>query len=161
MGFGWKLTISFVLLFLIGALCGVALTLAFDFSHETARKVRAQQKWEENVVRKLTKRLKLDASQQSQARTAIHDVVAQIRSIQRQQQIENITLFDKALEKLNPILSSDQQRLLDRFRERRKQSLLKKFGSRSPGTPASPTTPTTPATPITPASPTSSEHKGR
>jgi hypothetical protein len=27
MGFGWKLTISFILLFLIGALCGVALTL--------------------------------------------------------------------------------------------------------------------------------------
>jgi hypothetical protein len=150
MGFGWKLTISFVLLFLIGALCGVALTLAFNFSHETGRKVRAQQKWEENVVRNLTKRLKLDASQQGQARAAIHDVIAQIRSTQRQQQIENITLFDKALEKLNPILSSDQQRLLDRFRERRKQSLLKKFGSRSPAAPAAPTTPTAPASPTTP-----------
>src|SRR6266550_3653128 len=100
MGFGWKLTISFVLLFLIGALCGVALTLAFNFSHETTQKARAQQRWEDRVVRNLTRRLKLDASQRSQARTAMHDVIAQIRAIQRQQQIQNITLFDQALEKL-------------------------------------------------------------
>jgi hypothetical protein len=132
MGFGWKLTISFLLLFLIGALCGVALTLAFGLSHRGEQKAQFPQQWEDNAVRNLTKHLKLDPSQQTQARTAVHDVIARIRTIQREQQIENITLFDKALETLYPVLTSRQQHKLDLFRQRRKESLLKRFSSPTP-----------------------------
>jgi hypothetical protein len=132
MGLGWKLTISFLLLFLIGALCGVALALTFGLSHPIEKKGQGPQQWEENAVRNLTNHLKLDPSQQAQARTVVHDVIARIRAIQRQQQVENVTLFDKALETLYPALTSEQQRKLDHFRQRRKESLLKKLTSPTP-----------------------------
>jgi hypothetical protein len=46
-------------------------------------------------------------------------------------------LFDKALESLYPILTPEQQRRLDGFRQHRKESLLKRFGSLgTSGTPA-------------------------
>jgi hypothetical protein len=129
MGLGWKLTISFLLLFLIGALCGVALTMTFGLSHRIEKKAQGAQQWEDNAVRNLTNHLKLDPSQQAQARTVVHDVLARIRAIHHQQQIENVTLFDKALETLYPALTGEQQRKLDQFRQRRKESLLKKFSS--------------------------------
>jgi hypothetical protein len=132
MGLGWKLTISFLFLFLIGALCGVALTVTFGHSHPFAKRAQGPQQWEDNAVRNLTNHLKLDPSQQAQARTVVHDVITRIRAIQHQQQIENVTLFDKALEGLYPVLTSEQQRKLDRFRQLRRESLLKKLSSPTP-----------------------------
>ena len=132
MGFGWKLTISFFLLFLIGALCGVALTFTFAVSHSGILRLHPPQQWEDDAIRNLTNRLRLDPAQQTQARAAVHDVIARIRTIQRDQQIENITLFDKALETLYPMLTTEQQHKLDVFRQRRKESLLKRFGSPTP-----------------------------
>jgi len=41
-------------------------------------------------------------------------------------------LFDKALETLYPMLKTEQQHELDVFRHRRKESLLKRFGSPTP-----------------------------
>jgi hypothetical protein len=132
MGFGWKLTISFLVLFLIGALCGVVLTLVFGLSQRVNQRTRLPQQWEETAVRNLTKHLKLDPSQQTQARSAIHDVIERIRAIQRDQQINNMILFDKALETLYPMLTPEQKHKLDVFRQRRKESLLRKFGSPTP-----------------------------
>ena len=129
MGFGWKLTISFLLLFLIGALCGIALTLVCGLSQRFEQKAHLRQQWEDTAVQNLTRHLKLDPSQQTQARAAVHDVITRIRTIQRNQQIDNIMLFDKALEGLYPILTSEQQHRLDGFRQRRKESLLKRFSS--------------------------------
>jgi hypothetical protein len=132
MGFGWKLIISFLLLFLIGALCGVALTLVSGVSQRFEQKARLPQQWEDTAMQNLTKRLRLDPSQQTKARAAVHDVITHIRTIQRNQQIENAMLFDKALEALYPILTADQQHRLDLFRQRRKESVLKRFGSPTP-----------------------------
>jgi 23S rRNA U2552 (ribose-2'-O)-methylase RlmE/FtsJ len=132
MGFGWKLTISFLLLFLIGALCGVALSLVFGLSQRAEKRAHFPQQWEDTAVGNLTKHLQLNPSQQTQARTAIHDVITRFRTIQRNQQIENIALFDKALETLYPMLSPEQQHKLDVFRQRRKESLLKRFSSPTP-----------------------------
>jgi hypothetical protein len=132
MGFGWKLTISFILLFLIGALCGVALTLVSGLSQRFEQRAHLSQRWEDTAVQKLTKHLKLDPSQQTQARAAVHDVITRIRTIQRNQQIENIALFDKALEGLYPILTTEQRHRLDGFRQRRKESLLKRLSSPTP-----------------------------
>jgi len=132
MGFAWKLTISFSLLFLIGALCGIALTLVSGLSQRFEQRAHLPQQWENTAVQKLTRHLKLDPSQQTQARTAVHDVITRIRAIQRNQQIENITLFDKALQGLYPILTTEQQHRLDAFRQRRKESLLERFGSPTP-----------------------------
>jgi nitrogen-specific signal transduction histidine kinase len=132
MGFGWKLTISFFLLFLIGALCGVALTFTFAVSHSGITRAHAPRQWEDDAVRNLTNRLGLNPAQQTQARASLHDVITRIRTIQRDQQIENITLFDKALETLYPMLTTEQQHKLDVFRQRRKESLLKRFGSPTP-----------------------------
>jgi sensor domain CHASE-containing protein len=132
MGFGWKLTVSFLLLFLIGALCGVVLTLVVGLTQRIEQRARIPQQWEDTAVRNLAKHLKLDPSQQIQARTAIHDVIARIKAIQRKQQIDNIMLFDKTLETLYPMLTTEQQHELDVFRDRRKESLLKRFGSPTP-----------------------------
>src|SRR5438132_11723598 len=128
MGFGWKLIISFRVLVLIGARCGVALTLVSGVSQRFEQKARLPQQWEDTAMQNLTKRLRLDPSQQTKARAAVHDVITRIRTIQRNQQIENAMLFDKALEALYPILTADQQHRLDLFRQRRKESVLKRFG---------------------------------
>src|SRR6202011_1635176 len=109
MGFGWKLTISFTLLFLIGALCGVALTLVSGLSQRFEKRAQPPHQWEDTAVQKLTKHLKLDPSQQTQARAAVHDVITRIRTIQRNQQIENIPLFDNALEGFYPQLTTEEQ----------------------------------------------------
>src|SRR5258708_25522751 len=103
MGFGWKLTISFILLFLIGALCGVALTLVSGLSQRFEQRAHLSQRREDTAVQKLTKHLKLDPSQHTQARAAVHDVITRIRTIQRNRQIENITLLYNALEGRYPI----------------------------------------------------------
>jgi hypothetical protein len=132
MGFGWKLTISFLVLFLIGALCGVALTLVFGLSQKIDQRAHVPKQWEDTAVRNLTKHLKLDPSQQAQARTAVHDVIERIRTVQRDQQINNIVLFDKALETLYPMLTPEQKHKLDVFRQRRKESLMKRFSSPTP-----------------------------
>jgi LTXXQ motif family protein len=132
MGFGWKLTISFLVLFLIGALCGVALTLVFGLSQKIDQRTHVPKQWEDTAVRNLTKHLKLDPSQQSQARTAVHNVIERIRTVQRDQQINNIVLFDKALETLYPMLTPEQKHKLDVFRQRRRESLMKRFSSPTP-----------------------------
>ena len=108
------------------------MTLVFGLSQRIDQRTRVPQHWEETAVRNLTKHLKLDPSQQTQARTAIHDVIERIRTIQRDQQINNIILFDKALETLYPMLTPEQKHKLDVFRQRRKESLLRKFGSPTP-----------------------------
>jgi gas vesicle protein len=130
MGFGRKLTISFILLFLIGALCGAALVLIFgvhSIGQQARQTPQSSQQWEDNAVHNLTTRLKLDASQQIQARTAIREVIAQIRSKQREHQTENAMLFDSALQKLYPVLNSDQQHKLDLFRQGRKEALERRL----------------------------------
>jgi hypothetical protein len=132
MGFGWKLTISFFLLFLIGALCGVALTLTFGVSHPIAQTGQIPQSWEDNAVHNLTNHLKLNPAQQSQVRATIHDAIVRIRFAQREQQKESMTLFDKALQTLYPLLDSEQQHQLDLFRQQRREALLKKFAKSSP-----------------------------
>ena len=132
MGFAWKLTICFILLFLIGALCGIALTLVSGLSQRFEQRAHQPKQWEDTAVQNLTKHLKLDPSQQTQARAAVHEVITRVRTIQRNQQIENIALFDKALEALYPILTTEQQHRLDVFRQRRKESLLKRFSSPTP-----------------------------
>ena len=110
----------------------MALTLLFGLSHRIDQRPHGPQQWEDTAVSNLTKDLKLDPSQQLQARAAIHGVIQRIRTTQRDQQISNIELFDKALETLYPMLTPDQQHKLDVFRQRRKESLLKKFSSPTP-----------------------------
>jgi hypothetical protein len=134
MGFGRKLTVSFILLFLIGALCGAALMLVFGSPRTGFQFRKAQQNWEDNAVHNLTNRLKLDSSQQTRARAAIHDAITQIRSKQRAQQTENATIFDNALQTLYPLLSEEQQHRLDVFRQRRKEALERRLNKVSPET---------------------------
>src|SRR5260221_4218933 len=98
MGFGWKLTISFFLLFLIGALCGVALTFTFAVSHSGITRAHAPRQWEDDAVRNLTNRLGLNPDHQNQARASLHDVITRIRTIQHVHQIDNIHLYDEALD---------------------------------------------------------------
>jgi gas vesicle protein len=135
MGFGRKLTISFILLFLIGALCGAALVLIFG-AHSTGQPARqspqSAQQWEDAAVRNLTTRLNLDSSQQNQARAALRDVIGQIRSKQREQQSENATRFDNALQTLYPMLNSAQQHKLDAFRQHRKEALERRLSKSAP-----------------------------
>ena len=132
MGFGWKLTISFFLVFLIGAVCGVALTLTFSVSHPPAQAVRPPKFWEDTAVRNLTNQLKLNPSQQSQVRATVHDAIARIRAMLREREIENNTVFDSALQTLYPLLSTEQQHRLDLFRQHRKEAMQKKLNKSTP-----------------------------
>ncbi|MBV9273076.1 MAG: hypothetical protein JO333_04220 [Verrucomicrobia bacterium] len=119
MGFSWKLTISFALLFVIGGLCGSVITLAVGSHHYFTARARPSVSWEEGVMRNLTKHLQLTAEQQEKVRVPIHEATERLGAVRRKTLLEINQEFDGTLAGLAPLLTPDQQRKLDQFRARR------------------------------------------
>jgi Spy/CpxP family protein refolding chaperone len=119
MGFSWKLTISFALLFVIGGLSGSVITLALGSHHYFTARAKQPTNWEETAMRNLTRHLKLTSDQQAKVRVPIHEAVERLSAV-RQKTLQEINQeFDQTLAGLAPLLTPDQQRKLDEFRARR------------------------------------------
>ena len=120
MGFGWKLTLSFALLFVIGGLCGSAITLTLGSLHRFTAKAQPQGGWEESTVRNLTRQLSLTPDQQVKVRGPIHDAIDKIRTTRQKTLQETNEIFDQTLAGLAPLLNEEQKAKLEEFRARRK-----------------------------------------
>jgi hypothetical protein len=131
MGFGWKLTISFALLFVIGALCGATITLTLGSLHQFTAKAPSGS-WEQAVMRNLTNQLHLTPEQQEKVRTPIHEAIERLRAVRQKTVQENNEAFDQALAGLAPLLTPDQQPKLDEFRARRMSRLRAAWAKPSP-----------------------------
>ena len=132
MGFGWKLTISFALLFVIGALCGATITLTLGSLHQFTAKAPPAITWEQAVMRNLKNQLHLTPEQQDQVRVPIHEAIERLRAVRQKTVQENNEAFDQTLASLAPLLTSEQQQKLDEFRARRMARLRAAMSKPSP-----------------------------
>jgi Spy/CpxP family protein refolding chaperone len=132
MGFGWKLTISFALLFVIGALCGATITLTLGSLHRFNAKARPAVAWEQTAMKNLTNQLSLTPEQQQKVRGPIHDAIESIRAVRQKTVMETNDAFDQALAGLKPLLTPEQQVKLDEFRARRAARLRATYAKPSP-----------------------------
>jgi hypothetical protein len=132
MGFGWKLTISFALLFVIGALCGATITLTLGSLHQFTKKAPPALTWEQAAMKNLTNQLHLTQEQQEKVRTPIHEAIERLRAVRQKTVQENNEAFDQTLAGLAPLLTPDQQQKLDEFRARRMARLRAAWAKPSP-----------------------------
>jgi Spy/CpxP family protein refolding chaperone len=132
MGFGWKLTISFALLFVIGALCGATIMLTLGSLHQFTAKTPLAATWEQTTMKNLTSQLQLTPEQQDKVRTPIHEVIERLRAVRQKTVQENNEAFDQALAGLAPLLTPEQQQKLNEFRARRTARLRANMPKPSP-----------------------------
>jgi Spy/CpxP family protein refolding chaperone len=131
MGFGWKLTISFALLFVIGALCGATITLTLGSMHQFTAKAPAIT-WEQAAMRNITKQLNLTPEQQEKVRVPIHEAIERLKAVRQKTVQENNEAFDQTLAGLAPLLTPEQQQKLDEFRARRMARIRAAMAKPSP-----------------------------
>jgi flagellar motility protein MotE (MotC chaperone) len=132
MGFGWKLTISFVLLFVIGALCGATITLTLGSLHQFNARLPEPVSWEQAAMRNLTRHLDLTSDQQEKVRVPIHEAIEKLRAIRQKTVQETNESFDETLAGLAPLLNPDQQKKLEEFRARRMARLRAAWSKPTP-----------------------------
>jgi flagellar motility protein MotE (MotC chaperone) len=132
MGFGWKLTISFAALFLIGALCGATIALTLGSMHQFTAKAPAGSNWEQAVMRNLKNKLDLTPEQQEKVRVPIHEAIERLRAVRQKTLQENNEAFDQTLAGLAPLLTTEQQQKLDEFRAHRMARLHAAWAKPSP-----------------------------
>jgi hypothetical protein len=132
MGFGWKLTISFALLFVIGALCGATITLTLGSRHLVNAKATPAVSWEQAVMRNLTNQLHLTPEQQEKVRVPIHEAIKRLHAVRIKTIQDNNEAFDQTLAGLAPLLTPDQQQKLDEFRARRMAKLRAAWAKATP-----------------------------
>jgi len=132
MGFGWKLTISFALLFVIGALCGAGITLTLGSLHQFTAKAPPAVTWEQAAMRNLTNQLGLTPEEQEKVRVPIHEAIERLRAVRQKTIQETNEAFDETLAGLAPLLTPDQQHKLDEFRARRMARMRSAYAKPSP-----------------------------
>ena len=120
MGPGWKLTLSFFLLFVIGGLCGSALTLVMQAQNPVAAAGQHPHAWEENMLNALKNNLKLSPQQ---VETARPKVFAAVRTMRRQGLSANNQSYDQLCDDLASSLNPDQVSRLQKMRERHRRRI--------------------------------------
>jgi Spy/CpxP family protein refolding chaperone len=132
MGFGWKLTISFALLFVIGALCGATITLTLGSLHQFNARLPGPVSWEQAAMRNLTHQLDLTPEEQERVRVPIHEAIEKLRAIRQKTIQETNESFDETLAGLAPLLTPEQQQKLEELRARRKAKLRAAWSKPTP-----------------------------
>jgi hypothetical protein len=123
MGSSWKLALVFGVLFLTGGLSGSLLT------HSLMRRLgppgpqRTFRSWSDNLTHRLTHVAHLAPEQVEKIRPRVEAAVKQMESIQIQSMQQVSDALDAALAEIEPGLNPDQQKALERFRERRRAFL--------------------------------------
>jgi hypothetical protein len=123
MGSSWKLALVFAVLFLTGGLSGSLLT------HSLMRRLgppghqRTFRSWSDNLTHRLTRVANLTPEQVEKIRPRVEAAVKQMESIQIQSMQQVSDALDAALAEIEPGLNPDQQKALERFRERRRAFL--------------------------------------
>jgi hypothetical protein len=123
MGSSWKLALVFAVLFLTGGLSGSLLT------HSLMRRLgplghqRTFRSWSDYLTHRLTRVANLTPEQVEKIRPRVEAAVKQMQSIQIQSMQQVSDALDAALAEIEPGLNPDQQKALERFRERRRAFL--------------------------------------
>ena len=123
MGSSWKLVLVFAVLFLTGGLCGSVITYSVLRRQTLPNPTRSFHSWTENLMQKIQRIARLTPEQSAKIRPRVEAAVKQMQSIQVQAMQQGSDALDAALAEIEPELNPDQQKRLERFRERRRQFL--------------------------------------
>jgi hypothetical protein len=123
MGSSWKLVLVFAVLFLTGGLSGSVITYSVLRRQTLPNPTRSFHSWTENLMQKIQRIARLTPEQSAKIRPRVEAAVKQMQSIQVQAMQQGSDALDAALAEIEPELNPDQQKRLERFRERRRQFL--------------------------------------
>jgi hypothetical protein len=123
MGSSWKLVLVFAVLFLTGGLSGSVITYSVLRRQTLPNPTRSFHSWTENLMEKIERIARLTPEQSAKIRPRVEAAVKQMQSIQVQAMQQGSDALDAALAEIEPELNPDQQKRLERFRERRRQFL--------------------------------------
>ncbi|MBV8967972.1 MAG: hypothetical protein JO331_02790 [Verrucomicrobia bacterium] len=124
MGFGWKLGLGFALTFVIGALCGVALTIGYQSSQP---KKRFNARWDQVLMNNLSRELQLSAEQRNAIQPKIQAAIAKIIASRKSCVLESDKGLDEELGNLAPLLDDKQKLRLEAFRLQRRERVLREI----------------------------------
>src|ERR1700676_4310803 len=130
MGSSWKLVLVFAVLFLTGGLCGSVITYSVLRRQTLPNPTRSFHSWTENLMEKIQRIGRLTPEQSAKIRSRVEAAVKQMQSIQVQSMQQGSDALDAALAEIEPELNPDQQKRLERFRERRRTFLQEAIARR-------------------------------
>jgi hypothetical protein len=130
MGSSWKLILVFAVLFLTGGLSGSVITYSVLRRQTLPNPTRSFHSWTENLMQKVQRIARLTPEQSAKIRPRVEAAVKQMQSIQVQAMQQGSDALDAALAEIEPELNPDQQKRLERFRERRRQFLQEAIAKR-------------------------------
>ena len=130
MGPSWKLALVFAVLFLTGGLSGSVITYSVLRRQAFPNPTRNFHTWTENLMQKIQRTVKLTPEQSAKIRPRVEAAVKQMQSIQIQAMQQGSDALDAALAEMEPELNPDQQKRLERFRERRREFLQEAIAKR-------------------------------
>jgi hypothetical protein len=123
MGFRWKLTFVFAVLFVMGGLSGSVITYAVLRRQISPNPTRNFHTWTENLMQRLQRAAKLTPEQVARIRPRVESAAKQMQAIQIQAMLQGSDAFDAALAEIETELNPEQQKQLERFRERRRSNI--------------------------------------
>ena len=123
MGSSWKLVAVFAVLFLTGGVSGSLITYSVVRKQAMPNPTRTVQTWTENLMRRLERAGRLTPEQSAKIHPRVETAVRQMKSIQIQAMQQGSDALDAALAEIETGLNPDQQKRLERFRERRRAFL--------------------------------------
>ena len=123
MGSSWKLVTVFAVLFLTGGVSGSLITYSIVRKQAMPNPTRTVQTWTENLMRRLERAGRLTPEQSAKIQPRVETAVKQMKSIQIQAMQQGSDALDTALAEIETGLNPDQQKRLERFRERRRAFL--------------------------------------
>jgi hypothetical protein len=123
MGSSWKLVAVFAVLFLTGGVSGSLITYSVVRKQAMPNPTRTVHTWTENLMQKLEHAGHLTPEQSAKIQPRVETAVKQMKSIQLQAMQQGSDVLDAALAEIETGLNPDQQKRLERFRERRRAFL--------------------------------------
>ena len=123
MGSSWKLIAVFAVLFLTGGVSGSLITYSVVRKQALPNPTRTVHTWTESLMQKLEHAGRLTPEQSAKIQPRVETAVKQMKSIQLQAMQQGSDVLDAALAEIETGLNPDQQRRLERFRERRRAFL--------------------------------------
>ncbi|BCS52025.1 hypothetical protein [Geobacter sp. SVR] len=115
-----KAILGILLVFLLGAASGSFLTYSVECGRRQSLDRKSPQAKEDEIVRRLTKKLDLDSQQQEQVRAIVHEDYAAIRQIRRLSQPQVQARLEQGQGRINAILRPDQREKFQKIIAERK-----------------------------------------
>jgi hypothetical protein len=130
MGSSWKLVAVFAVLFLTGGVSGSLITYSIVRKQAMPNPTRTVHTWTESLMQKLERAGRLTPEQSAKIQPRVETAVKQMKSIQLQSMQQGSDVLDAALAEIETGLNPDQQKRLERFRERRRAFLQEAISRR-------------------------------